>query len=48
VLQRIRLWSLLDDGTSGMAHPGLAEHGYLFMNQCMLHVQSEYVNGVLI
>ena len=30
-----------------MADPGLAEHGHLFINYCMLHVQSEYVNGVL-
>ena len=47
MFQRICLWSLLDDGTSRMADPGLAEHGDLLINHCMLHVQSEYVNGVL-
>ena len=32
VLQRIRLWNLLDYGTSRMVDPGLAEHFHVFRN----------------
>ena len=45
MLQWIRLWSLLGDGTSRMVDQGLGEHGHLFINHRMLQVQSEYVIG---
>jgi hypothetical protein len=32
MLQRVRLWRLLDDGTSRLADQGLAEHCHTFRN----------------